>query len=347
MELMPAVIPLTLLIAAILALSLLPIPPSRTVAGSVEAATSFLLARQNADGSFTTHYYPSATSRMGLPFPDRYAGLTHTFFTTAFVGHALTFVGQTPQVQMSRQAAARYVLYERNTSGLWNYYGPKISDQEMDIPEDSDDTAVALAMLAENGLLPSDGLSALDTLRRQDGNYLVWARPVQGKNGVECVVSSNVLYARSALNQTDDEGLCKYLNDMTDRFRAGDTSCLRYYNYAAFAHAYSRALHDGGASCLQHGVPALLSFLRSRQTEQGWWGSAYNTCKAVTAQLNMGVPATDLKEAVTRLRAAQHPDGSWPAASWFVGPFRTFGSAETTTGFCLEALAKYQRAGGT
>jgi len=324
-------------------------PPAEppTLEESISTATNFLLERQQPDGSWTTRFTASATSTLGRPFVEETAGFTYTPFTTTYITHTLSLLERTPEAQAALAASVRFLLRERNSSGLWNFYGRELERQEMPVPEDTDDTATALAALAENGAAPADALTALNKLRREDGNYWVWTNPVNGGNGVECVVSANSLYALSLLNDPgENSALCSYLVSTAGKFEAGDTSCRRYYPPLVFAHAYSRALADGKAQCLAGGAQALRKFVENAQTDGGWWGSVHNTCTAITALLNLGAPASSVEGAVRRVLKEQRGDGSWPAHAWFVGPFRLYGSSESTTGFCLEALVKYRRAGG-
>jgi hypothetical protein len=74
----------------------------------------------------------------------------------------------------------------------------------------------------------------------------------------------------------------------------------------------------------------------------GSFGDELSTALAICTLLNFGVPPEELAGSAAFLAAAQQTDGSWPRIGAWGGQAMpaNFGSAELTTGYCIEALAR-------
>ena len=81
----------------------------------------------------------------------------------------------------------------------------------------------------------------------------------------------------------------------------------------------------------------------AHQQADGSFGDELLTGLGVCALMNLGVQTETLAKAIAYLVSTQQADGSWKRIPMYGGPPTptTFGSADLTTGICLEALARY------
>jgi hypothetical protein len=130
--------------------------------------------------------------------------------------------------------------------------------------------------------------------------------------------------------------------------RAGseDKEIVFYAHRMSLYYFLSRAYFTG-VRALEPAKPILLERIRSLQQTDGSFGDELLTGLAVCALLNLGEVAEVADKAIAYLAATQREDGSWRRVPMYGGPPTptTFGSADLTTGICLEALARYASAG--
>ena len=90
----------------------------------------------------------------------------------------------------------------------------------------------------------------------------------------------------------------------------------------------------------------LLERLKAAQQADGSFGDELLTGLAICSLLNLGENLEGLGRAIDYLVKTQREDGSWRRIPMYGGPPTptTFGSADLTTGICLEALARYSAA---
>ncbi len=109
----------------------------------------------------------------------------------------------------------------------------------------------------------------------------------------------------------------------------------------------SRALSKG-VKALMPAKPAMLQRILSQQRPDGSFGDELLTGLAVCALVNLEERPERLDQAVQYLLSTQRDDGSWKRIPMYGGPPTptTFGSADLTTGICLEALARFSADAG-
>ena len=153
---------------------------------------------------------------------------------------------------------------------------------------------------------------------------------------------------------------------------------IHYPSPFSFTYYVSRAYKDGGAPITgNHSIDInkIKEYILAdddndgqldRQETDGSWGNFelinetktlvtndFETALATLSLLNIYdtlnesdkvIAKTAIDKSIEYLLENQNPDGSWDSAFWFWSPVPTIytGSAEITTGFVLEAIAKYQ-----
>ncbi|MDY6782551.1 MAG: tetratricopeptide repeat protein [Cyanobacteriota bacterium] len=116
-----------------------------------------------------------------------------------------------------------------------------------------------------------------------------------------------------------------------------------YYNHiTSFYYALSRIIYSRH-SPLDSIKEELIERILSLQKYDGLFGDELKTALAICSLLNCGFDGNNLTSAVDFLIQAQQSDGSWRRIPWYrEGDRAVYGSAELTTGFCLEALVRYR-----
>ncbi len=160
----------------------------------------------------------------------------------------------------------------------------------LNVPNDSDDTSVAMALLSIQAQQDnqSDKLDLSPLLKiteyrdisrsksdardfwtpKNSGAYLTWMKDENaplfgdypsgvmplGVNNVDCVVNANVVFALSLNNQKEAAGYSDSLNYLAQVTRTGQwlQNCALYYPQKyTFAYSVTRAYRDGGARSVQ------------------------------------------------------------------------------------------------
>jgi len=301
-----------------------------------EKAVLFLEKSQLPSGEFAT--YASPKEGMGDSVYNT------SPFITSFVAHALSSANQTGKAGEMKHRAAEFIKSQKKEGATWNFWGLNEKGLYPEPPDDLDDTSCAAAVLVENG----ESIQVdFEEYRAENGAFFTWF--AERENDIDCVVNANILFFY-ALQGKEDSRLCSYLNEAVES--QGYLECTNYYPVSRFAFPYaiSRAFADANASCIEHSLPRLQSFLLSRQ-ENGVWGNDLDNALAVVSLLNLGFEGEELDKGIRNIKSRQKQDGSWESQAFFTGPYNCkktgqctyFGSAELTTAISLEAIAKYRK----
>jgi hypothetical protein len=301
---------------------------------AVRRGVAFLRGRQLPSGRFRT----VASRYVDL----RNAKEDSSVFTTAVLAYSLSFC-KWPEVHEMKEAALDFLLREMHAPGFWRYW---TSDSSNTIPIDLDDTACASLAMSVNGRSFPANFGRIGENRDKNGRFLTWLfderlksfkedLPVTERWNIDPVVNANLL---AYLGYQDDMELAVgYVMEWT---RSDDHAAHwgYYVDRLALYYAVSRACYRG-VSPLCNARARLKSTISSRlRTRRDWniLSSAFAACTL----LNLSETSEDLWTLAHEIVAEQRPDGSWPAIAMYVGPTRFHGSAELTTGLCLEALER-------
>jgi hypothetical protein len=331
---------------------------------AIERATAFLAARQLPSGEFVCYRSTDPTLETARE-PDS------TTFPTALIAYSLGFVGSA----LTRTMLARSVqffLAEMEGPGMWRYWTRAHPYHAM-IPADLDDIAcVSYVLRREGAVFPAN--EAL-VLANRDARGLFytwiaarwpppwhlrwwrvalwpWATPVRAfyfwklnesaPDDVDAVVNANVL-----LYLGEGEETMAVAGLLEDVLRRGAEECADKWHLNRFTFYYAVArTFQAGARALGGMRDDIVQRIVAHARADGAIGDTeLNTALAACALLAWNSAPPELERAINYLLNRQLPGGEWPAtAMYYGGPKKYFGwgSEELTTGFCLEAVARYR-----
>ncbi len=304
--------------------------------GAIDAGVAFLRERQAPNGEIADYFCGDERMRGELvyfvsPFP------------AAFVADALRHVDH-PDAGTVVAKARTFLLDTMEGPGLWRYW----YRDDLPLPPDADVTACAGHALAGLDAPPSalaENRRVLAKYRDDDGLFYTWLDDggYRGDNDVDSVVNANVILYLGETPET--RPAIEFLNQLIEADEEADTYWY-YLDDLALYYTMSRALYRG-VDGLAKSRAALVERARRRRAGDGSFGSDLQTAMALLTLLNCDHEGpADLAPALEALAGRQRRDGSWACEAFYAGPpppdprQAWFGSAELTTGLCLEALAR-------
>lgn len=341
-----------------------PLADRDAVRAGLARGLAFLEAAQLANGEFRV--FTSLRRDMadeGTPDPS--------VFPTAMIAHCLSYAGE---ADATRGRALDFLLTQRDRNGLWRHW-TRAHPFFRQLPPDLDDTACVSAALAQTGRPGAAERALLLANRDRHGRFLTWIVPGMRWRGaaharaawpqlahlptlvmffrktsaapgdVDAGVNANVLHYLGAC--PGHEAVVDWLLDIV-RNRGEADADKWYENPFMLWYLFARALAPLSAEA----PAAILARLDEREP-----AAALEHALAIATRLSCG--AQPRPEEIEGLLAAQAADGSWPrAAVYFGGRERRadgrlapahpdtphWGSEEVTTGFAVEALARWLNA---
>ncbi|WP_134724319.1 prenyltransferase/squalene oxidase repeat-containing protein [Paracoccus luteus] len=246
-------------------------------------AADLLVARQNADGSWTDWSLPPGPS---------------SEWTTAYVGHCLSRTAAPLRRDLARPMAraAAWLQRHRFPDGGWGY-NPAV-------PSDADSTALAILFLASNGTpAPPGAIAQLRRFQRADGGFSTFLPDgltgSWGRSHPE-ITAVALLAAGGRRDPAIDAGIA-----WLRRARRGDGTWNAFW-WATPIGATALGLEVLAAAGCPEPVPDAV--LRLDPTDS--LGAALlASCLAAQGR------SPRLEDLARRLIAAQAPDGSWQGAA--------------------------------
>ncbi|MFZ3170194.1 MAG: hypothetical protein WA130_21490 [Candidatus Methanoperedens sp.] len=324
----------------------------------VEKGLYFLHDNQLQSGGF--HSYISN-------FPEMLFGEEQiVLFDSGFILHTLNlddYKNTKEIVQEMKNKIINYFLKNRETHGVWRFYG---KDQvgiplEYQGPPDIDDTAIIYSGLVESGYNISDEtLNYMLDYRKPDGTFLTWISSEEflnssnlfydyyKKNDFDASVNANLLYAYSLKNRTQ-KGIVTYLNGVVND-RSFINGTLYYPSPYVFTYYLTKAYRDGNVKELEPSIVIIREYLLETQDPDGGWGNELHTALATISLINTGYDGKPLETAIKHILNEQKKNGNWKINGFYCAlatpldpPVYCAGSRELTTSFNLEALIKYRK----
>ena len=296
----------------------------------------FVAASQTATGGFITDCWHVDAPEQKTP--------VDAVFTVSQVLYSLSFCQGSASARGTEERAAKYLAAQRESPGVWHYYG---SGTDIKISPDVDDTSVAWAALHRLEVpIPPAALDAIRASRNENGLFTTWVGPASSwvnidSRDIDTVVNINALLLFGSAHENVD-AVCKYVLAQieNDNFRRGT---VYYRSPLMFAHAFSRAYREGNVECLEPGVGKLSDTIATLQNQDGSWGNDLETAFGALTLLNLDYRGPAIDRAIKVLLARQSVDGGWALAPAYRGAVQplNYGARALTTAVVIEALAKY------
>jgi hypothetical protein len=167
-----------------------------------------------------------------------------------------------------------------------------------------------------------------------------WTITKTHRDDVCCVVNSNVLLYLGERKET--QNCIKYLIEVIQKGEEYENTEFYLHNLS-FYYMLSRAYYNGVKS-----LSAVKTLVTHRvlgfQQSDGSFGDELLTALGVCTLLNFNYLSPRLDQAITFILSKQNSEGDWKRIAMFGGKTTQhfFGSEALTTGFCVEALARYR-----
>ncbi len=343
--------------------------PAQRLESSVRRAILFLAQSQLPDGEFQTEFCVERLQDLAGQTVENLV-FDSSPFVTSLLLHSLQFARHLhPAVPPMIARGCGFLQAEMEPGGLWRYWSWKNARRVL-IPPDLDDTACISHVLKANGIpVPKNAGLFHDSKNSQGAFYtwlytansprkwLLWLRTRgrafsyrdeiwqwTAKDDVCAVVNANAILYLGETRHT--RRAIAYLKEVV-RQAAEDQNIVFYAHKFSLYYMLSRA-YFCGVSAFADLKSTLTERIAALRQPDGSFGDELLTGMAICSLLNLGCVQPELGSAVEFLISAQRPDGSWKRIPAYGGPPTptTFGSADLTTGICLEALARYGVATG-
>lgn len=329
--------------------------PFNELEQSLVQAIEFLTDNQLEDGEFPTYSNDAQSETDSSPF------------VTALVLYSLSFLAWDNfqnKVKSVTDQGLKFLVREMEQGGLWRYWSSK-NKRHAQIPPDLDDICCISHLLKLNNLSIPKNRSIILGNRDRVGLFYTWVVPrslqslslniitigkalshsdqlwqLTNKDDVCCVVNANVLLYLGETLQTEQS--LEYVIDTVLSGKEEERSA--FYNHKlSFYYMLSRAYFNGVTSLNVVKTP-IITQIGNLQQADGSYGNELLTALAICTLINFNYVVPSLDKAIQFLLNAQQSDGSWPRIPMYGGQLdkNFFGSAALTTGFCIEALARYR-----
>lgn len=305
---------------------------------SINNGLAFLAGTQQKEG-----YFLGFSSSMKNDFRNAKA-YTSVFFQTLILS-SLSGISEEFTARKINNKLAQFLLTQKSEQWSFNYCIRGSKEAELTpYPDDLDDTFCALSSLSlhDRSLIGSDALAKITTLLtfleiKEGGPYKTWlvaeSAPSLWKD-VDVVVNSNIGYFLSI-----NDIYLPHIEALVEQAIETKTFTSPYYPSPYPGIYFISRWYRGKKK------KDLVDYIMSLQDRYGRWGNPLHSALAVKSLLNLGVPPSVLKKAVSYL-LHQQKFGAWNAYSFCLNltvekSIYYAGAKELTTGFCVEALGAY------
>jgi hypothetical protein len=336
---------------------------SRQIENSLSAGLHFLREHQLPSGEFKSYRSTDPKMREDCEFDS-------SPFPSAQIAFCLNFFPASTTGEMIRKVI-HFFLDEMEGPGIWRYWTAQ-HHYHKNIPPDLDDVACVSIILQQHAVPFPDNRPLILANRNPQRLFYTWLAPrwsfprnlSYGRvimrealkpislyyfwklnesklNDIDGVVNANVLYY---LGQS--EATAPLIDYLVEIIESNREECCDKWHLSRFNvyYAISRNYY-AGVKTLEKIRPEVIRRMTSAAHDDGRIGdNILETALAVCSLLNWNCDSPALHRGIRYLLNTQHSSGEWPIFPYYYGgPKRYFGwgSAELTTGFCLEALVRY------
>jgi hypothetical protein len=335
------------------------------VESAIFKGVKFLHQHQYPNGEFCC-YISWGDDSMQIAIPDS------TVFPTSLIGYSLLQLRHIPEVNEIHEKAVGFLQYQSLRGGIWPNF-PSWTQLFKICPPDVDNTSCASKLLQALDKPYPDNRKMLLLNREKSGRFYSWYtlrfnwvwnkdywllslrdwkypitalmfwHKVEAKRyDVDAVVNANVLFYLG-LNE-DTAGIIPYLIDVIEQQKE-ETCDLWYLNPFTIWYFFSRNFLIVSTELDVIKAPIIARILAEKKEDGSIGLSILDTALAIIALINSGYDGPEIDAGINFIVKKQGEFGDWPRwALYYGGPkkLQCYGSEETTTGFCIEALALFQ-----
>jgi hypothetical protein len=325
----------------------------------IDRAVDFLASHQLPYGEFKTYVAPGNSLEENCQFDS-------SPFTTSLVVYSLSFLPNT-RVGEIREKALNFLANEMESSGLWRFWSSKNLMHRL-IPPDMDDTCCAsfvlkkyrtappnkkliLANRNKQGLfytwflprftiLLTNATFWLKSLPETPTRFVFWRKTEAEPDDIDCAVNANVVLYLNECEET--KAAIAYLIEVT--LSGTEVMCDKWY-LSKFPYYYmlSRAYFNG-VEALGAVKSTVITALEQMLDTNEECSNPLDIALATCTLMNFNHQSEALHKAIISLLETQKSDGAWSRVPLYYGgpkKYYGWGSPELTTGFCVEAIARY------
>lgn len=340
--------------------------PNSKITQSIDKGVNYLYHHQLPNGEYIA-YTSGDPAMLAWTFPDS------TLFSTAIICHNLKYISN-KQSEKIQHKAMMFLGGEKSKNGLWNHF-TKLHIYKKVCPNDIDDTCCISSLYKDKGInfpnpsniplimtnINKKGLFyswflfriklirnkqilkiGLERLLNIVPNTFFWFKVEASKKDIDAVVNANALYYLGESKKTLPI-IDLIINVITQE---KEENCDLWYREPFIVYYFFSRNYYKGILKLEPIVEPIIKRLLSKVKPDGRIGDTIlDTAWAICTILNFNYKCDELKHAVDFLIKNQSENGCWPRwIAYWGGPqkLKGWGSEELTTGFCLEAIARYK-----
>lgn len=298
---------------------------------AIKGGLEFIAKVQRGDGGFWEYRWD------GGKLSQKY----RTTFATSLIMLALKDVVGSDSI---KDKSARFLLLQKSPAWSWNYWARSSQmAKQQPYPEDLDDTFLALSALwfHDQTLLTPEVMADIAHLLfatevTPGGPYRTWLVDDTADaiwQDVDLVVNANIGY----FLRLQGVELSELKGFLEQAILKNELQSPYYPSLQPAMYFLARAYKGKAQGTLRQHILAQQDELLGQNPHQ--------TALTITALLQLGYPATKLKEAINYLKKTQASDGSWQVGPMCIGP-HSYPSCSPglTTALCIEALVQYSQA---
>jgi len=332
---------------------------------AITQGTDFLYAMQLPSGTFQIYCSPH-------PLLEEECKPDYSTFQTAQISYCLGFTKSEKVTEILRKAI-RFLVGAMQDGCVWRYTCSPNPDY---LAPDVDDTSCISSLLRQHGVPFPENTGVILGNRDSHGLFYTWILPrlrwttqmpywrvalrqllklrqlcwfyrvTECKpNDVDLVVNANVLFYLGARPETAPV-IRRLIQTIKEQ---AEETCDKYYaNRFNFYYFLSRN-YTAGIRAFEAVGDTIVARIKSHAHPYGMIGDhILHTAQAACALMDWQAwkdDSTVLDSAIQAILGARDSNGAWKRCPFYYsGPSKklAWGSEELTTGFCLEALARYR-----